>query len=202
MALDVKHVFDANDVASRIAVERSYDPVAGEFITPKSQAGTRRVPVTHELRGHLAAHQLRLGRDTGLLFGRTATRPFDDRALKLTAEKAWHAAGLTPITLHEARHTYASLLIAAGVNSKAVSTYMGHASITITLDRYGHLCLETRLRLLTCSMSTSLASVRCRASRPAATPEGARSGGLVEVMSIPGRGDWSLSLLLGEPRCS
>jgi len=60
-------------------------------------------------------------------------------ARKLRAEKAWHAAGLTPITLHEARHTYASLLIAAGVNSKAVSTYMGHASITITLDRYGHL---------------------------------------------------------------
>jgi integrase len=33
----------------------------------------------------------------------------------------------------------ASLLIAAGVNSKAISTYMGQASITITLDRYGHL---------------------------------------------------------------
>ena len=139
MALDVMHVFDDNEVASRIAVERSYDPVAGEFITPKSHAGTRRVPVTRELRAHLTAHQLRLGRSTGLLFGRTPTRPFDDRALKLRAEKAWYAAGLTPITLHEARHTYASLLIAAGVNSKAVSTYMGHASITITLDRYGHL---------------------------------------------------------------
>ena len=30
-------------------------------------------------------------------------------------------------------------MIAAGVNTKAISTYMGHASITITLDRYGHL---------------------------------------------------------------
>jgi len=30
-------------------------------------------------------------------------------------------------------------MIAAGVNTKALSTYMGHASITITLDRYGHL---------------------------------------------------------------
>jgi integrase len=30
-------------------------------------------------------------------------------------------------------------MIAAGVNPKALSTYMGHASITITLDRYGHL---------------------------------------------------------------
>jgi integrase len=30
-------------------------------------------------------------------------------------------------------------MIAAGVNAKALSTFMGHASITITLDRYGHL---------------------------------------------------------------
>jgi len=30
-------------------------------------------------------------------------------------------------------------MIAAGVNAKALSTYMGHASIKITLDRYGHL---------------------------------------------------------------
>jgi integrase len=30
-------------------------------------------------------------------------------------------------------------MIAAGVNAKALSTCMGHSSITITLDRYGHL---------------------------------------------------------------
>jgi integrase len=30
-------------------------------------------------------------------------------------------------------------MIAAGINAKALSTYMGHSSITITLDRYGHL---------------------------------------------------------------
>jgi integrase len=43
------------------------------------------------------------------------------------------------IGLHDARHTYASLLIAAGVNAKAVSAYMGHGSIQVTFDRYGHL---------------------------------------------------------------
>ena len=62
MALDVNHVFDTNGVASTIEVERSYDPVAGQYISPKSHAGTRRVPVTQELRGHLAAHRKRLGR--------------------------------------------------------------------------------------------------------------------------------------------
>ena len=30
-------------------------------------------------------------------------------------------------------------MIAAGVNAKALSVYMGHASVTIAYDRYGHL---------------------------------------------------------------
>jgi integrase len=55
------------------------------------------------------------------------------------AAKVWKVVGLDPIGLHEAGHTFASLMIAAGVNAKALSTYMGHSSITITLDRYGHL---------------------------------------------------------------
>jgi integrase len=139
MALDVAHAFNTGRVTDVISVERSYDPVAGVYISPKSHAGTRRVPVTQGLRSYLAAHHRRLGRSTGLLFGRNESTPFDDRALKVRAERAWLSAALLPITLHEARHTYASLLIAAGVNSKAVSAYMGHASITITLDRYGHL---------------------------------------------------------------
>ena len=51
--------------------------------------------------------------------------------------------GRSPVSslsaLHECRHTFASILIAAGVNAKALSTYLGHNSIPITLDRYGHL---------------------------------------------------------------
>lgn len=41
--------------------------------------------------------------------------------------------------LHESHHTYASIAIAAGLNPKTLSSYLGHATITITLDRYGHL---------------------------------------------------------------
>ncbi len=41
--------------------------------------------------------------------------------------------------MREARHTYASLMIAAGVNAKSLQTYMGHSSVTVTYDRYGHL---------------------------------------------------------------
>ncbi len=52
---------------------------------------------------------------------------------------AWRRAGLDPIGLHEARHTFASTLIAAGVNAKAITNYMGHASIQTTYDLYGKL---------------------------------------------------------------
>ena len=48
-------------------------------------------------------------------------------------------AKLERVTFHDCRHTYASLMIAAGCNAKALSTFMGHSSIQITMDRYGHL---------------------------------------------------------------
>jgi len=41
--------------------------------------------------------------------------------------------------LPEARHTFASLMIDAWVNAKALTEYMGHSSIRITFDRYGDL---------------------------------------------------------------
>ena len=40
---------------------------------------------------------------------------------------------------HDLRHTAASLAIAAGAPIKAIQRQLGHASATMTLDRYGHL---------------------------------------------------------------
>jgi integrase len=76
---------------------------------------------------------------TDFAFGRTASDPFHAQAVQSRADTAWRRAGLERITLHECRHTFASLMIAAGVNAKALATFMGHATISITLDRYGHL---------------------------------------------------------------
>ncbi|MFL5893093.1 MAG: tyrosine-type recombinase/integrase, partial [Solirubrobacterales bacterium] len=78
---------------------------------------------------------------TGLLFPSVSgkERPASQGRLRKRAATAWQEAGLTPLGFHEGRHTFASLMIAAGVNPKALSTYMGHANISITLDRYGHL---------------------------------------------------------------
>jgi integrase len=121
-----------------IHVRRSWDPKEGA-IEPKSRAGMRTVPIVAALRAHMAAHLLQQRRRSGLTFGRSETTPFDPRALTLRADTAWKGHELERITLHELRHTCASIFIAAGVNAKALSTYLGHASIQITLDRYGHL---------------------------------------------------------------
>ena len=127
-------------VENIIQVERSWDSRAG-FIAPKSRSGVRRVPITAVLRQHLLNHRLHQGTGgTGFVFPNTyGKRPFEPGRINKRARDAWTNASLTPIGLHECRHSYASFMIAAGVNTKALSTYMGHSSITITLDRYGHL---------------------------------------------------------------
>ncbi|MGK2903597.1 MAG: tyrosine-type recombinase/integrase [Mycobacterium sp.] len=43
------------------------------------------------------------------------------------------------ITVHELRHTAASLMIASGANVKSVQSQLGHKTATMTLDTYGHL---------------------------------------------------------------
>ena len=66
-------------------------------------------------------------------------RPFQPTSIYKRARRAWAETNLEPIGLHDCRHTCASYFIAAGVNAKTLSTFLGHASVTITLDRYGHL---------------------------------------------------------------
>ena len=111
------------------------------MITPKSRSGNRRVPITNTLRRELLTHKLHQGASNGFVFPslRDPDKPFNPSTLKLHTAKASTTKNLTPIGLHECRHSYAAYMIAAGINTKALSTYMGHSTITITLDRYGHL---------------------------------------------------------------
>lgn len=52
---------------------------------------------------------------------------------------AVEACGLSPLRIHDLRHTAASLAIASGADVKAVQSMLGHASASMTLDLYGHL---------------------------------------------------------------
>lgn len=122
--------------AGTIDVVASWDPDHGTDETKNRQR--RRVPMPTDLREHLAAHRLRQAPGIDYVFG-TAERPWDPSWVQRQADVAWKAAGLKRLTLHDCRHTYASLMIAAGVNAKALCDFMGHSSITVTFDRYGHL---------------------------------------------------------------
>ncbi|HVC08018.1 MAG TPA: tyrosine-type recombinase/integrase [Solirubrobacterales bacterium] len=130
---------DVDLEAGVIHVRRGWDMHEGE-IEPKSGAGIRRVPIVSVLQTYLLEQKLRNGgRAEFRVLADENNQLRDSTTLTAKAKGRWKATELTPIGLHECRHTFASLMIAAGVNAKALSTYIGHASIAITMDRYGHL---------------------------------------------------------------
>jgi integrase len=125
--------------AGVIRVERSWDPVKGP-VDVKTGAGRRAVPMAFVVRRELMAHKARTGRDgADLVLGRTATEVFYASTMRARANKAWRAAGLEPITPHEARHCAISYFIAAGLDWKQISTWAGHGDVRQTWNRYGHL---------------------------------------------------------------
>jgi integrase len=132
-----------------IHVRRGWDDYKGA-IDPKSKKGARHVPIPDVLAKHLSAHMLRTGRrGCDLMFGSTPAQPFTPKVIRTRAGGAWAAAvvgaflrgeaiDLEPIKLHEFRHTYVSLMHAAGYSLEEIGDYAGHSS-AYTTDRYRHL---------------------------------------------------------------
>jgi integrase len=131
--------------ANLIHVENGWDREEG-LINTKSAAGVRDVPIIPALRERLVMWKLACPWSVGLVVGRTATTPLDPGRVAARARTAWRRAGLTPITLHEARHSYASMLIAAGSEPRTVMELMGHSSISVTYNVYGKLFPGTHAR--------------------------------------------------------
>ena len=73
-----------------------------------------------------ASGVIRVRRSWDRVAGEIETKSlFDPSTVSARAGKAWRAQGLAAITLHECRHTFASLMIAAGVNAKALRSGEG-----------------------------------------------------------------------------
>jgi integrase len=51
-------------------------------------------------------------------------------------------AGLPPIRFHDARHTFAVLMLELGESPKTVQTMLGHNRVAITFGIYSHVSLE------------------------------------------------------------
>ncbi len=129
----------------------------------------RSVPVHQALADELADH--------------LRTRPQEPRALVFTApdggpqrhtnfyrrhfKPAVVLVGLPATRFHDLRHTCAALLIAEGAHALAVKQRLGHSSITVTFDRYGHL-LPSVEEALTDRMEVSYRSALSRRADPLA----------------------------------
>ena len=78
--------------------------------------------------------------DYGLVFPNGEGNPENpSNLLNRGLYPALRRAGLRQVRFHDLRHTYASHLIANGETPKVVQTLLGHSSIQVTFDIYGHL---------------------------------------------------------------
>lgn len=110
-----------------INVEASENVHSGDVGKTKTAAGRRRV---------YFAPQLFDTFDVDLL------GTFTYSGIKKAFVKVYDKLGLEGISLtHSCRHTYASMLYAAGVSDKVIQSQLGHASVSTTLDIYTDILL-------------------------------------------------------------
>jgi integrase len=99
------------------------------------------VEVLHRHRSHQREQHLGLG-VTATASDRVFTGDFGEPLRPNSVGQAFRRlvlqADVPVIRLHDLRHTHASHLLRAGVNVKVVSDRLGHASVSFTLDTYGH----------------------------------------------------------------
>jgi integrase len=113
-------------------------------------SGSRRMinlpdEVVAALRSHRArqaAERLAAGpswHESALVFTTPIGTPIDPSNFRRQFDKICGRAGLIGWHPHELRHSAASIMLAAGVPLEVVSRVLGHASIRITADVYGHI---------------------------------------------------------------
>jgi integrase len=76
--------------------------------------------------------------DLGLIFAQPLGDPYDPGRVSRAFRKLLSNAELPTLRFHDLRHTHATLLLAGGVHPKVVSERLGHATVSLTLDRYSH----------------------------------------------------------------
>jgi len=100
------------------------------------------VEALRQHRARQAEERLALGvawEDHDLVFPNTSGGPMDvTNLVRRNFLPLLERASLPRIRFHDLRHTAATLMLKANVNPKIVSEVLGHASVSITLDRYSH----------------------------------------------------------------
>ncbi|GAA1997309.1 site-specific integrase [Microbacterium pumilum] len=161
--LEALRIRDINFMHRHVEVRRQAQFAPGEgwsYITPKSQAGRRDVPLSASLllalREHIAAHPYRADPDALLWPGRRKGGHGDHRAplsydapfrhesvYRSYVQPAMIAAGIEPVVWYAFRHYFASACAAAGYSIHDVAKWMGHSNIQLTYSTYMHLFVGT-----------------------------------------------------------
>lgn len=122
------------DNASRVVrVRQSY--TRGRFGTPKSRRSVRAVPLGARVLAELVAWRSRTAytRDDDLVFGHPELGTvLDPSRLRRRVKIAADAAGIRSIRLHDLRHTYGTLMAAAGTPLRTLQEWMGHEDYKTT----------------------------------------------------------------------
>ena len=107
------------------------------------------------------------------------------------------SAGLRKIRLHDLRHTFGSLLIQAGASLAYVKEQMGHSSIQVTVDIYGHLIPGANV-----SFVDKLDTATHQSAHNPHTPESADPQISPEAVDSIGGGGWTRTSDLRIMRCA
>lgn len=120
-----------------------------QFKEPKSEHSRRRLGLSPSLALFLREYRteretecLLLGKllsEDDLVFGNVDGTPIDPGTLTHNFARIARRAGLPGTRFHDLRHTFASLMLLAGIHPKIVSEALGHSSVAFTLDVYSHL---------------------------------------------------------------
>lgn len=122
---------------------------SGQIGAPKSRAGNRAIPLPPRVVTVLKAWKLACPSSPGdLVFPGAKGKPIPYRMMVATLISPIQVAGGVTkgpdgcepkYTMHAFRHAAASLWIEQNLNAKRVQTLLGHSSIQMTFDTYGHL---------------------------------------------------------------
>ena len=139
--------FETKEIRIDRQISRDRKQVHDDYL--KTEASRRTISLSKDLEGLLMNHQAKFGLGpNGLILQNRLGGVLRYHDASEMFRKGGRAAGLVAGQgMHQLRHTCASILIKSGMNIKAIQEWLGHASITETLDTYGHLFPKAMLAL-------------------------------------------------------
>jgi len=143
-----RKALDGAPIVPLRSIRHRADELELGVLPPKTERSRRSVPLPPSLIALLREHradQLERRLLAGpawhageYVFDRGDGQPMDPDTFSKAFRDAARAVGLDGVRLHDLRHGFASMLVAAGTNVRVVSDTLGHATVGFTLQTYTH----------------------------------------------------------------